>query len=85
MPRPPAEPSETVAKSPAEIPENSLLAVMDPHSRRYLGVIATGGAIGAGLGGPPGALVGAGIGLAGCAVHYVAERAKRKNGENQEP
>jgi hypothetical protein len=67
-----------MAKPPAEPPEYGLLAGIDAHSKRYLAVIAASGAIGAGLGGPPGALVGAGIGVAGCTAHYVAERAKRK-------
>jgi hypothetical protein len=67
MPTPPADP-----------PNGGLLAEIDEHSKRYLGVIAVSGAVGAGLGGPPGALVGAGIGVAGCAVHYVADRMKRK-------
>jgi len=61
------------------------LDIVDPHSRFYLGVVGAAGETGALLGGPPGALIGAGIGLAGCAVHYVSERRKPQGGSDGQP
>jgi hypothetical protein len=79
MSKPPVDPPETEPTPPVIPSEEGLLAGIDEHSKRYLGAIAASGVIGAGLAGPPGALVGAGIGVAVCTIHYVTERVKQKD------
>jgi hypothetical protein len=69
----PAKPSTEMDAPP------NLADLVDPDSAVYLAAIGTSGTVGAVLGGPPGALIGAGIGVAVSAIHYVAGRPKRSD------
>lgn len=67
-------------KPPTESDPPSLPAAIDEHSKVYIGIIGASATSGAILGGPPGALIGAGVGVAGCTAHYVrGKAAKRKD------
>lgn len=90
MNKPPVDGDDDPANPSVEINEPAKLAsemaapanladLVHPESAVDLAAIGMSGTVGAILGGPPGALIAAGMGLAGSAIHYLAGRPKRSH------